>query len=298
MAQYTFDTLKDLEIAGISLPSGYTKLKYIENKGNASTYIDTNYVANANTTLRALVSINTDGYNSMGYIGTYRYGFNLNGSGLFSYVNTSNYYYAVKTLIGQRRLIEIDNITKSVSLDGVVIGTMAAISYPIGGTYLIGRLNNYNGEYFNGKIYYNEFLENGISVQKLIPCEDGNGNIGMYDVVTETFFANQGTNPFISGGTAPTITPVAGDTATVTSTGGVYKYEGDAWQLWYSIIPPLVFRGMTFEQPDYWQIPEMVFRGMTFEQPDYWQTPEMVFRGFSFEEADKKLLDTLFFAQS
>ena len=132
----------------------------------------------------------------------------------------------------------------------------------------IGRLNGFNGEYFNGKMYYNEFLENGVSVQKLIPCEDGNGNIGMYDVVTDSFFANQGTNPFISGGTAPTITPIAGDTATITSTGGVYKYEGDDWQLWYTIIPPLVFKGITFEQTDYWQRPEMVFRGFSFEITD------------------------------
>ena len=268
MAQYTFDTLLNFDIAKIVLPSGYTKLNYIENKGNASTYIDTNYVANGNTKLRAIVSINATGYNSMGYIGTYRYGFNLMGSLLYSYVNTEGYSYSATTQIGQKRLIEIDNITKNVSLDGVVIGSMATISYPIGGTYWIGRLKNWNGEYFNGKIYYHEFLENGVSVQKLIPCEDGNGNIGKYDVVTDTFLANQGTNPFISGGTAPTITPIAGDTATITSTGDVYKYDGDAWQLWYSIIPPLVFRGITFEQTDFWQIPEMVFRGFSFEYID------------------------------
>ena len=329
MAQYTFDTLLDFDIANIVLPSGYTKLNYIENQGNASTYIDTNYVANGNTKLRALVSINTTGINSMGYIGTYRYSFGLMGSRLRYCVNTNYYDYLVNTSIGQKRLVEIDNIAKNVLLDGVVVGTMATISYPIGGTFWIGRLNNYNDEYFNGKIYYNEFLENGVSVQKLIPCEDGNGNIGMYDVVTETFFANQGSNPFIGGGTAPTITPITGDTATitdlditltsdgtdwyvtsditiptlsqatqlfsfakgdngvtatVTSTGGVYKYEGDDWQLWYTIVPPLVFKGITFEQTDYWQIPEMVFRGFSFEQTDYWQKPEMVFRGFSFEE--------------
>ena len=313
MAQYTFDTLLNFDIAKIVLPSGYTKLNYIENQGNASTYIDTNYVANGNTKLRALVSINTTGYNSMGYIGTYRYGFDLTGSQLSAWVNTGSYGYAVNTSIGQKRLIEIDNIAKNVLLDGVVIGTMATISYPVGGTYWIGRLNNWNAAYFNGKIYYHEFLENGIPVQKLIPCEDGNGNIGAYDVVTDTLFANQGTNPFISGGTAPTITPIAGDTATitdlgitltsngtdwyvtsditiptlsqatqlfafakgdngvtvtVTSTGGVYKYDGDDWQIWYTIIPPLVFRGITFEQTDFWQIPEMVFRGFSFEYID------------------------------
>ena len=59
MATYTFDTLLDFEFANIALPSGYTKLKYIENQGNASTYINTNYVANEKTKLKALVSINT-----------------------------------------------------------------------------------------------------------------------------------------------------------------------------------------------------------------------------------------------
>ena len=331
MAQYTFGNLLDFEFSKIALPSGYTKLNYIENKGNASTYINTNYVANANTKLRALVSINTTGYNSMGYIGTYRYGFNLNVSGIYYYVNTSNYYYAVTSSIGQKRLIEIDNISKNVSLDGVVLGTMPTISYPIGGTYWIGRLNNFNAEYFNGKIFYHEFLENGISVQKMIPCEDSNGNMGMYDTVTDTFFSNQGTNPFISGGEAPTTNYQNGDTCTitdlgitltsngtdwyvtnnitiptlsqatqlfsfakgnngvtvtVTSTGGVYKYEVDSWQKWYTIIPPLVFKGFTFEQTDFWQIPESVFRGFSFEQTDFWQIPESVFRGFSFEQTD------------
>ena len=157
MAQYTFGNLFDFEFSKIALPSGYTKLKYIENQGNASTYINTNYVANANTKLRALVSINTTGYNSMGYIGTYRYAFGLTGSLLHVNLNTGYYDYAVTTSIGQKRLIEIDNISKNVLIDGVVLATMATISYPIGGTYWIGRLNNYNGEYFNGKIYYHEF---------------------------------------------------------------------------------------------------------------------------------------------
>ena len=78
----------------------------------------------------------------------------------------------------------------------------------------------------------------------------------------------------------------------------MYKYEGDDWQIWYTITPTLVFKGITFEQTDYWQIPEMVFRGFSFEQPDYWQIPEMVFRGFSFEYIDRKNgVNPLFFGQ-
>ena len=96
MASYTFDTLLDFDIAKIVLPSGYTKLNYIENTGNASTYIDTTYVANGNTKLRALVSINATNGNSMGYIGKYSYGFYLVDSRFSSYVNTDHYDYLQK----------------------------------------------------------------------------------------------------------------------------------------------------------------------------------------------------------
>lgn len=266
MAQYTFNTLLDFQLSNIALPSGYTKLNYIENQGNASTYIDTNYVANGNTKLRTLVSINTTGSNSMGYIGTYRYGFNLTGSRFYSCVNTSNYNYAVNTSIGQKRLIEIDNISKNVLLDGVVIGTMSTISYPIGGTYWIGRLNNFNGEYFNGKIYYHEFFENGTSVQKLIPCEDSKGNIGTYNVVTDTFFANQGTNPFISGGVAPIYSFQNGDEIIISQTKTHYHYQDGDSVFWYQEIPSLVFKGVTFEQVNTYKTPNMVFRGFSFEE--------------------------------
>ena len=50
------------------------------------------------------------------------------------------------------------------------------------------------------------------------------GNIGMYDTVTATFFANQGTNPFISGGEAQTSTYQDGDVVTITDVGITLTY--------------------------------------------------------------------------
>ena len=106
MASYTFDTLLDFDIAKIVLPSGYTKLNYIENQGNASTYIDTNYVANGNTKLRAFVSINTTGQNSMGYIGTYRYGFSLLSPIFKAYINTGEQSFPTTIKTNTKYLIE------------------------------------------------------------------------------------------------------------------------------------------------------------------------------------------------
>ena len=77
-------------------------------------------------------------------------------------------------------------------------------------------------------------------------------------------------------------TMVADDTCFITATSDIYIYQDSSWVIMRSG-EPLVFKGITFEQTDYWQNPEMVFRGFSFEQTDYWQNPEMVFRGFSFE---------------
>ena len=289
MAQYTFGNLLDFESSKIALPSGYTKLNYIENQGNASTYIDTGYIPNQNTKLRSLVSTNTSSMASMGFIGTYRYGFSLSTTRFYAYINTSNQQFTATIQTNTQYLIEIDNITRYVYLNGALLGTIGTgtMNFPIGGNFWIGRLNNYNAEYFNGKIYYNEFLENGISVQKMIPCEDSNGNIGMYDTVTDTFFSNQGTSPFISGGEALTPNYQNGDEIIISSTQIHYLYEDGYLVFWYQAVEPLVFKGITFEQTDYWQIPESVFKGITFEQTDFWKSPESVFRGLSFEITDK-----------
>lgn len=46
---------------------------------------------------------------------------------------------------------------------------------------------------------------------------------------------------------------------------------------------------------NYQEIQPLVFKGITFEQTDYWQKPEMVFRGFSFEELFVKKSNTSLF---
>ena len=154
MAQYTFDTLKDFELAGISLPSGYQRVEWLQ----------------------------------------------ATGTGTFS--------------IG---------------------GDVAPITPIAGDTATITDL--------------------GITL-----TSDGTDWYVTSDITIPTL--SQATQLFAFAKSNN------GVRATVTSTEGVYKYDGDDWQLWYTIVPPLVFRGITFEQTDFWQIPEMVFRGFSFEYID------------------------------
>ena len=62
-------------------------------------------------------------------------------------------------------------------------------------------------------------------------------------------------------------TMVADDTCFVTTTSDIYIYQDSSWVLFRSS-QPLVFKGFTFEQTDYWQKPESVFRGFSFEITD------------------------------
>jgi hypothetical protein len=49
-------------------------------------------------------------------------------------------------------------------------------------------------------IYAHKIWENGTRVQDFVPCyRKADGVIGMYDLVTDTFFTNAGTGTFTKG---------------------------------------------------------------------------------------------------
>ena len=305
MSQYTFDTLLDLDFAKIVLPSGYTKQLSLISDGNQYILLPS---TNGNPSgvcisFRVLTPYGGDKsiYGQIGnnapYLGQNNNTIGIaykSGTGLSSQVAVdSNRHVANINYNGDKKII----------LDGNLLFTATAY-YANNNPLAIFNAYYNNGVYFGQpcEIFYaeptiNDANGNVLSKMTLTPASNGS-NLGLYDIENDIFYTNNGTGTFTSGGTAPTITPIAGDTATITSTGDVYKYEGGDWQLWYTIIPPLVFRGFSFEQTDFWQNPEMVFRGFSFEQTDDWQIPEMVFRGITFEVADKKLMDILFFGQS
>ena len=253
MAQYTFDTLKEFELAGISLPSGYQRVEWLQSTG-------TQYIK-IPCQLNAINSISTKYKSAIGWtFGNCASGDGSKGLMLYQQATTAVSWF------GNRQYQDNLPYNSTNSYTKIVAGDDAAnVPSSLNAIGIFCNLYQNNISNRTSSTYY-YFITNLFS---LVACRRTSDSVaGMYDVVTDTFFANQGTNPFISGGTAPTITPIAGDAATITSTRGVYKYDGDDWQLWYTIIPPLVFRGLTFEQTDYWQIPEMVFRGFSFEITD------------------------------
>ena len=288
MAQYTFDTIKDFEIANIVLPSGYTKLNYIENTDKS--YILLNYKANNNTIVETTLSYNSTSGDSVPY--GCDHWFTYRNSGFVVFLSPS-----LNVDFGNQRI----NLNKSIDID-----TWYTFQQSQDGFFLNGnKLTNFNSQTFTctnnfaiftfGAILSGNF--NGkmkaISVKdltenfELIACENPNNEIGMCDVLNNVFYGNNGTGTFTSGGVAPTYNFQNGDEIIISQTKTHYHYQDGDLVFYYQEIPSLVFKGITFEQTDFWQIPEMAFRGFSFEQTDFWQIPEMAFRGFSFEITDK-----------
>ena len=275
MAQYTFDTLKDFELAGISLPIGYQRVEWLQATGTQ--YINTGLRIGAND-----IEYNFKWREISAEAGTSLCGSKDPRSGILYHPSAGAIYAAIGSTsygLGTRAIPINSWITANLTAKN------GAWSFRTNETTLSG---SYSGTVINSN--YNFFLfcnsgvqefskysqipffdlkVGGVLLRSFVSCRRTSDSVaGMYDIVNDVFYANAGTGTFSIGGDVAPITPIVGDTATITSTGDVYKYEGDDWQLWYTITPPLVFRGMTFEQTDYWQIPEMVFRGFSFEITD------------------------------
>ena len=77
-------------------------------------------------------------------------------------------------------------------------------TYPSGVTstmYLFAGNNNNNTDWkFIGRVYYLQITNNSSLVRNMIPVRRNTDNVlGMYDLVSRTFFTNSGTGTFVAG---------------------------------------------------------------------------------------------------
>ena len=208
--------LKDYKIYGNSvqgkLPDIYQQVEYIESTGTQ--YIDTGIYTN--TTLSKFeIKLNISNKNvTAGVFGTRNYKSSdksainvfirsgslrldwLSGSSVPEVAITENIDYTISITRG---LATINNINYTNEEN-----TSVDARYP----FYIGNLNNAGIPYetgLSGKIYYSKLYNNNILVFDGVPCYRKSDNvIGMYDLVTNTFFTNAGTGVFLKGSNAPT----------------------------------------------------------------------------------------------
>lgn len=204
------------------LPSGYTRLEYIESTGTQ--YVNTGVLVSKNIEIKLkfmLTSITNHGI--VGYMqsassGTNRFAvFQYGGAWYFDFGNdstgrisggsfSSNTLYDIT--VGNRYIK--NNETESNIIRGSVIS----------------NLTNSNSisilcetDCGIGKIYSCQIYDNGTLVRDFIPCQKPDGAIGLWDDVNSVFYGNAGTGTFTAG-------PSSIGTHKVRINGTAYEVKG------------------------------------------------------------------------
>lgn len=201
------------EIPTSRIPSEYQEVEYLENTGTQ--YIDTGKFAPANTDIEVRFKLNNTAQNASnnGAIFGGRDGTTAQTCTLFYLASTKPQYFRFDRS-GQVQIATADNM--SIDADSVYTfsygnDTVTMVNERTGekqvkslnkpSTFTKQSIQLFavgNGTHFKGRIYEWKYSESGELLQHFIPCyRKADGEAGMYDLVTETFFTNKGTGEFL-----------------------------------------------------------------------------------------------------
>ena len=212
--------LKELNIAEKKslLPEGYTELEFIESTGTQ--YIDTGYTFNGGIAKIEFKVEYTNFVSSYNYLIGTQIGtsstalrslcicfkndntFNFTSDGVAIDINNLQRYNSQnlnQILIGDYYQDD-DNKCSIASLNGIEKKQTYSGSMITGETELLFCKNTSGNknEYSCAKLYYFRIYENFMQVRNFIPCYRKSDNeIGMYDIVNNKFYTNQGTGEFL-----------------------------------------------------------------------------------------------------
>ena len=178
----------------MSLPSGYTRLEYIESTGTQ--YIDTGFKPTGNSKLEVTfqttqtigVVIGCDsGWLSNGFMVA------LNVSSF----NTGSNSYSLQD--GKKHTVAMES--GALTVDGNNVGSAGSGSFTGNATVCLFT-NNRSGKKDTPtaqKQWGAKLWENGVLQRDFIPCKNASGTVGMWDDVNSVFYGNAGTGTFTAG---------------------------------------------------------------------------------------------------
>lgn len=183
------------------LPSGYTKLEYIESSGTQ--YIDTGFIPNQDSAVH-IVCQPTVASGWQGIFGARsatnvgEFGVDIPaGTTLRSVYGTGNVTTTVSTVATKLDIYKNKNVC---TINGAVLTNSTetfSSGYPI---WIFDK--NTAGAKWNPcsmKLYSCKVYDNGTLVRDFIPCKNANGTLGLWDNVNSVFYANAGTGTFSTG---------------------------------------------------------------------------------------------------
>ena len=233
----------------MSLPYTYQQVEYIE--GTGTQYIDTGYIPQGNTEVRADIQFT---HTSATYDGTHAAIFGASSSDKRFYMNfgaMNQQYNQIFFWNGANNETTVWATLNNVTLKHKFIfnniglkvdntlyakqGTLVACTRNfLFFTYVNRTTGNVNlpSKY---KLYNGQIYENDVLVRDLVPCyRKSDEEIGLYDLVNDAFYTNAGTGTFIKG---PNVSSIADK----------LKYVNDTKQLLKQV---LINKGELIEEHD------------------------------------------------
>ena len=187
------------------LPSGYTKLEYIQSSGTQ--YINTAFKPKSTSRVvmdfefieNAVASpfMSRDISNDTNMFGV----FNINGR-LRSDFNTTKVSFSAGLSPLQKLLYDRNKNVCTIGSETITNanGTFSA-PRPL---FLFASNDSGSAAYFStGKLYSCAIYDNGTLVRDFVPCKNASGAVGLYDLVGKQFYANAGTGTFTAGPEIP-----------------------------------------------------------------------------------------------
>ena len=192
---------------GNALPNGYQKANYLECTGTQ--YIDTGFVPDVNSAMYCKMAITDDGSNgrnntsgcvlggSQGWFCVGGYGSSIGLVALFSIDNRGGATIAhdndFHDFYIANGIQKIDDVVENNEIDSFLADMLSV--------YLFKAHTNYIPMLTPAqKISSCKLWQNGVLAHDFVPCLRMQDNKpGMYDVVTEKFFTNDGTGEFLYG---------------------------------------------------------------------------------------------------
>ncbi len=189
-----------------TLPAGYTELEYIESTGTQ--YIDTGYKPSNNTKIDMTVSFASV---ANGHIFGSRMT-NTGGGGfavatitnIFAFDYNGDRVYGISPTVGTVYRIVKNGAENQISY-GTTVNTYSnsASTFSVDATMALFGINTagtITSSAASIKIYSAQIEESGVLVRDFVPARrDNDGVIGMYDMVNNEFYTNQGTGTFTAG---------------------------------------------------------------------------------------------------
>ena len=180
------------------LPSGFTKLAYIQSSGTQ--YINTGFKPNQNTRVVVDMQLTDSTLEQTPFLARTAskensFGIFLQSAGWTVDYGTLRLNFSSKITATERLSLDFDK-TK-VTMNGEMLTFSAQEFLAPVNLFLFARNTNGTLNYYAiAKLYFCRIYDNGTLVRDFVPCINASGEVGLYDLVTQAFYGNDGTGTF------------------------------------------------------------------------------------------------------